>query len=365
MTTKAADGRGSFAAAVKKANHKPGGDQIRFAKSLRGKIDLPEEVVTLEGTVVITGNGYGSPEGKDFGRLVLSGHRGGSELVVDHDGKAALRGLYFDGVSLKASRSSLSVQDSFLDGERTVDATGIAGSESLKILRTTVQGFDQGISAGGVTRIDQSTIADNVGGGGIIVGSGGNADVSNSTISGNVNSSGGPGVSGGGLSAGNYSSTARVTNSTIVRNQAIGDSSAGGGLFGDVEVNNSTIAANRATKGAGISGGPGGDADVGNSIVYGNEAFDQTPADCATPFTSSGGNLIGTPGECLLDATDVSGVDPLLGPLKNNGGPTETEAIGQGSPAIGLAVEATAAKFDQRGVTRGSDPDAGAFEWKG
>lgn len=357
VTTKAGDGQGSFAAAVKKANKKQGGDQIRFAKSLRGKIDLPEETVTLTGKVVIEGNGYGSPDGKSFGRLVLSGHRGGSTLLVAEDGKASLRGLYLDGAALRAERGSdLTVQDSFLDGERTVDETGIeSGSGELRVLGTTVRSFDVGVIVGGVGRIDQSTIADNVGFGGVLVW--GSADVSNTTISGNV-ASGDPEIVGGGLDA--DGGEARVVNSTIVGNEAIGSRSRGGGVFGDVEVINSTISGNRAASGAGIAGS-GGDADVANSIVFGNTGFDGTPADCADPFTSRGGNVIGAPGECVLDPGDVS-TDPLLGPLADNGGPTETMAIDAGSPAIGLAVESIASKFDQRGVRRGSDPDAGAFQ---
>ena len=74
--------------------------------------------------------------------------------------------------------------------------------------------------------------------------------------------------------------------------------------------------------------------------------------------------MIGAPGECVLDSDDVS-TNPMLGPLADNGGPTETMAIGAGSPAIGLAIEATATKYDQRGVRRGSNPDAGAFQRRG
>lgn len=64
-------------------------------------------------------------------------------------------------------------------------------------------------------------------------------------------------------------------------------------------------------------------------------------------------------------------VDPLLGPLQDNGGPTFTHALLAGSPAIdtgnpallgsgGSACEAT----DQRGVARpqGSACDIGAYE---
>ena len=65
-------------------------------------------------------------------------------------------------------------------------------------------------------------------------------------------------------------------------------------------------------------------------------------------------------------SAEITGQDPKLGPLTNNGGPTETRALLHGSPAIdagnpatpgsgGNACEAT----DQRGVARPQDGDAG------
>jgi hypothetical protein len=156
----------------------------------------------------------------------------------------------------------------------------------------------------------------------------------------------------------------RVVNSTITRNQAIGDSSEGGGLSGNIEVLNSTVIGNRATIGGGVAGAFGGDIDVRNSIVYGNETLGGEPSDCAPPFTAHGGNLVGEPRDCLLTGDDAVGLDPLLGPLRDNGGPTQTMALAAGSPALGFAVESTATTFDQRGVRRGKDPDAGAYERK-
>ncbi len=366
VTTTTPKGSGSMIAAIKHSRKKPGGDVISFSKRLKGGIDLPQRV-TLKGKVTIAGNDYGDPAANHFKRVVLRGHRGGTEILVDRDGNAALRGLYIDGAALKASRSDLTVRESFLQGRRTVDATGISATQRLRVLKTTLKGFDRGIATGGTARIDSSTIAGNVGGGGVYV-AGGTADVSSSTIAGNVVNTTSPYAltAGGGLSAGQYGASARVTNSTIVGNQAISNSaSSGGGLFGNVDVVNSTISDNRAVTGGGIAGGSAGDVDLSNSIVYGNTAFDGAASDCGTPFTSDGGNLVGTPGDCLMGSRDVTGVDPLLGPLADNGGPTQTMALGQGSPAVGLAVRSTAAKFDQRGILRDADPDAGAVERNG
>jgi hypothetical protein len=66
------------------------------------------------------------------------------------------------------------------------------------------------------------------------------------------------------------------------------------------------------------------------------------------------------------DGTDLVNVpDPMLGPLQDNGGPTETHALLPGSPAInqtpGAACEVTT---DQRGQPRpvGDGCDVGSFE---
>ena len=55
--------------------------------------------------------------------------------------------------------------------------------------------------------------------------------------------------------------------------------------------------------------------------------------------------------------------DLALGPLQDNGGPTETHALGEGSVAIDVAPEAECQiETDQRGLPRDSICDVGAFE---
>ncbi len=82
-----------------------------------------------------------------------------------------------------------------------------------------------------------------------------------------------------------------------------------------------------------------------------------------TPLVSGAHDLdddgtcgFGTPG-------DKSGVDPLLGPLQNNGGPTDTRALGTGSPAIDAGDPAHCIAADQRGTGRLGTCDIGAFEY--
>ncbi len=77
----------------------------------------------------------------------------------------------------------------------------------------------------------------------------------------------------------------------------------------------------------------------------------------------NGGNLIGMGG---------SPIDPLLGPLADNGGPTATHALLIGSPAIDMGDPNAVAgaggvpQFDQRGApftrVHGAQIDMGAFE---
>jgi hypothetical protein len=59
-------------------------------------------------------------------------------------------------------------------------------------------------------------------------------------------------------------------------------------------------------------------------------------------------------------------IDARLGPLQNNGGPTETMALLAGSPAIGHADNTKAPATDERGVKRldeaGETADIGAYE---
>lgn len=82
---------------------------------------------------------------------------------------------------------------------------------------------------------------------------------------------------------------------------------------------------------------------------------------------SLGNNLIGnSTGGSGFAASDLVNVNPQLGPLQNNGGPTETMALLPGSPAINAGDNANAPAYDQRGpgfprIVDGAI-DIGAFE---
>jgi hypothetical protein len=67
--------------------------------------------------------------------------------------------------------------------------------------------------------------------------------------------------------------------------------------------------------------------------------------------------------QTFLPADTISG-DPRLGPLRDNGGPTQTLELLPGSSAIDTGSNAFGIRFDQRGVPRveGIAADIGAFE---
>ena len=118
-----------------------------------------------------------------------------------------------------------------------------------------------------------------------------------------------------------------------------------------------------------------GTATLTDTIVAGNT--DSTVAsDIGGTNVSGSDNLIGTGGSGGLangvDGNIVGVADPLLAPLGNYGGPTQTMALLPGSPAIGAGVIAdypgttTPITTDQRGEPLDSpDPDIGAFQSQG
>ena len=162
----------------------------------------------------------------------------------------------------------------------------------------------------------------------------------------------------------------------------------GGGMYvsGTFTLTNGTVAFNTAQAslgGAGGTGSPpgnpgsggtgqgGGVANAGgtlhalNTLVGDNTAA--SASDLSGPLASLGHNLIGNSnGGSGYTATDLLDVDPLLGPLHNNGGPTLTHALLPGSPAIDAGDNTGATDFDQRGpgfarIVNGVI-DIGAFE---
>jgi len=126
-----------------------------------------------------------------------------------------------------------------------------------------------------------------------------------------------------------------------------------------------TVGGQGGTSGFGGSGGGAynaGDPDTfkfKSTIIAGNTTLGDGP-DCSGSITSHGCNLVGDNTDCFAPTTgDQVGVDPLLGPLQNNGGPAETHELLSGSPAID-------AVSDECGCTTiGDSPEAVSRDQRG
>jgi len=186
-----------------------------------------------------------------------------------------------------------------------------------------------GVAFGAPTllNIDKSTVTGNsaqFGGGAFL---GGKDSIYNSTISGN-----GAASSGGGIVS-NSINDVLIVNSTIAANKA--GALFGGGILdfrGTIRLSNSTVSGNSAPSGGGVFGTIG---LVQNTIIANN-----TGGNCDTTqnVTSAGYNL-SSDNTCNFNNTgDLNNTDPMLGPLQNNGGPTQTMALLPGSPAIDWAT---------------------------
>jgi hypothetical protein len=161
---------------------------------------------------------------------------------------------------------------------------------------------------------------------------------------------------------------------TIDRSTVSGNSATrGGGILntGDLTVFSSTIAANTASDGFGLGLYHVHDRVTLDNTIIANEGGE----DCRNSIgvTSLGHNLDSDDTCGFVDSTDIPMTDPLLAPLGNNGGPTQTHALTPGSPAID-AGNCPGETGDQRGFPRPVDVDGipnsadgcdiGAFEFQ-
>jgi len=173
--------------------------------------------------------------------------------------------------------------------------------------------------------------------------------INRSTISNNVATG-----SGGGIFAG-YLTTMTINDSTINGNGG------GGGIETEATaaINNSTITGN----GGGILNFDG-TTTLQNSIVANNSG-----ENCNGTILSNGYNL-SSDGTCNFSRLgDLNNTDPKLGPLQNNGGPTQTQALLTGSPAIDAGNpngctdgNGHLLKTDQRGAPRPDKEDTGGCD---
>ncbi len=198
--------------------------------------------------------------------------------------------------------------------------------------------FDSGTLNLSTSTINNNTVSGN--GGGIYNGTSGTVNAINNTIDGNTAAGSGGGVY--------NTATITFTNNTVTSNSA----NSGGGIYNTftATLTNNLVALNSAPSGPDLLG-----TFIGTYNLVGN-------ADGSVGLAGAP-NRVGTTGDPI---------NPMIGPLQNNGGPTLTRALLSGSPAIDKG-NSPGIITDQRGQPRpvdnpaipndgGDGSDMGAYE---
>jgi hypothetical protein len=307
----------------------------------RDEIHVPAGTFALEpslGPLTISGGGLVTIYGAGAGATIVSGSGGTRVFDITGSGLATIADLTVTGGSAVPQGGGIGTA-----GQLALVGVVVSGN------RARTDGAADGAAGGGIVNagrltIETSTIASNTADGGTATGAAGGGiyhggsglEITNSTIAGNLAGAGGSGGSGGGI----YSSGDSVTlqRATVASNTALGGS--GGNLFWA----------------AGI-------AIYSNTIVSGGAAA--SGVNCAgVPATVTTGQNLESADTCGFGLSALRNVNPLLGPLAANGGPTPTMALAPGSRAIDAAPGCPPPDTDQRGVARpqGRACDIGAFE---
>jgi CSLREA domain-containing protein len=354
------DGNCTLRAAIQEANSFPEQHNITLPAGTY-ILSLGELPIAKDITINGAGQGITIIDGNNFSR-VFNSQVGGkltlNNLTVKNGTDSEGGGIYVQG--------ELILQNVTLTNNSA--ASGLASSGG-------------GILNGGILTIKNSAIGNNQAGNGSGIFNGGFATIVDTTVASNIAGSG-SGVGGGIYNIG----TLFLEKTTI--NGSIADT--GGGLFnaGIMDLTNVTLSGNSAnSSGGGIYNGIGGGAPratLTNVTISNNTApigggsgiFNHTGniinlkntivansagGNCAGTITSNGHNLEnGTSCNLSIPLGDLINVDPLLGPLQDNGGPTFTQSLGKNSAKN---VGAGCPDRDQRGYPRLLNAcDLGAYE---
>jgi hypothetical protein len=339
--------------------------------------NIPATVSAVISDLTITNGNSGSNSGggiDNAGTLTITG-----STICDNTAEAG------GGIE---SIGTLTLTSSIISGNTAVGAGGMDSFGPATITDSVISG-NTAVNAAGITFVGPATVLNCtisgnsasgsgsfIEGGGINVNGGNHLTIISSTISGN--SVTGPTFAEGGGIFASVPSTVTIINSTMSGNSATGGfTGAGGGIFDDfstLTLVNSTISSNSAL-GNFIGGGEGGGLDevngtqgatMQNTILAGNIAL--LSPDLSGPLNSQGHNLVGNgTGGSGFAATDLVGtaanpISPLVGPLADNGGPTQTMALLPGSPALNAGDPTQLGVADQRGVVRSGGVNIGAYQ---
>ena len=266
-----------------------------------------------------TGNGGNPGNGGNGGGIYMDGV--GNTITLCGSRVTNNRGNAFGGGIFRVSNSGMPMtiidRTTIADNEILPDDFGLAGGAYLQ---------------GNVIAITSSTVARNRarGAGGLFLGPSSSVDMTNTTIASNVAKT----ALGGGLFL-QDETTGTLLNCTLARNEAPGMVAFAGAIAG------------------------GGNLRLVNTVVaYSVAGNGYNPISCTRQQMDGGGNFqfpilrsgSGSDSPGSMCAAGAMTIDPMIGDLADNGGPTETILPLAGSPVLGAG--AGCPPFDQRGVPR-------------
>lgn len=331
-------GTGSLRAAITNANAAKGSNTITI--SANGKIVLASPLPLLGFTLTITGPGAD--------KLTIQGSPGPAPVLTSN-ATLQLSGVTItgganagnNGGGILVMGGSLTLLNSTITGNTAALGGGIYSAGELVILSSTISGNTGtgAIYGGGDISVVDSTIANNQGTAIVSPVTGAILSIESSTISGNTDAAGIGGIQ---LQGG----SAKIRNTTFS-----GNSGAQGGDFWTFS-DGVTLALTNVTAVGGSA--PALLFDHAATVTLRNTVLAGTGTRCSAGHlpTSQGHNLSSDTTCNLTQATDKPGVDPMLGPLAANGGPTRTHAPLAGSPVLNAGDGAGLVTNDQRGLPR-------------
>jgi hypothetical protein len=301
------------------------------------------------------------------------------KVVGSNAGSAGSRGGDAQGGAI-INFGNLTIFGSVISNSSVVGGTG--GQSNGTMAGAGGNGLGGGIFNSGTLSLFQSVLAFNTATGGV----GG---------AGGASGTGGPGGNGIGAAIDN-TGTLRMTNVTVYSNTAMGGPGGGGGTTGPGGFGEGGGVANAATSTTLIettftanaaNDGPNGSGSQGGGLFIAGGTFAQplvsllaknvaaTGPDVAGTISSPDHDLIGDGSGSSGAVNGVNGnqvgdsahpIDPLLGVLQFNGGPTPTVALLPGSPAIDASNNNLSTTTDQRGFNRSVNgtSDIGAYEFQ-
>jgi Ca2+-binding RTX toxin-like protein len=323
VTNLSDSGGGSLRQAILDANATAGADQVTFQSALSGQITLGSQLPNITDPVDVLGPGAN--------KLTVSGNNNSRIFYLYptvHDTPVTISGL-----TLTAGKPSYA------------GVAGVRGGAVFsKYAKLTLEKV-----------VISNSTSSSFGGG--VENANGSLTVRSSTITGNS-----AGAGGGISSRHDEPNVTTIENSTISGNTATYN---GGGIrfenpFGDAQQNirSSTIAGNSVSNpgysGGGLSSiGPG--TALTNTIVADNTASMRPDVQTNGSSLNASFSLIENPADAAITGgPNIFGQDPKLGALGDDGGPTPTIPLLDGSPALDAGLSA-GLSTDQRGAPRPFD----------